>query len=61
MLDSQIKKQFKSWTAFAEFHKQNPTNFHRRILQNIERLNNWIEPLGLELQIVLKKRKSNNV
>lgn len=35
MLDEQIKKQFKSWTAFAEFHKQNPTNFKRRIFQKL--------------------------
>jgi len=60
MLDENVKKQLKSWTAFAKVFNQNPKNFKRRILQNIDRLNKWLEPLGLELRLVVK-RKSNNV
>ena len=59
MLDENVKKQFKSWTAFALFHKRHPKNFKRTFGQNIEKINNWLEPLGLELRVV--KRKSNNV
>lgn len=58
MLDENVKKQFKSWTAFAELQGENPYNFKRKILQNIDRLNRWLEPAGMQIQIVLKKQKS---
>lgn len=57
MLDKQIKKQFGSWTAFSLFHRRNPKNFKRTFEQNVEKINGWLEPLGLEIQIVLKKQK----
>jgi hypothetical protein len=56
-IDSQIKKIFGSWTYFATQQNENPTNFKRKILQNINRLNRWLEPAGLQIQIVLKKQK----
>ena len=55
MLDTQVKKQFGTWTAFADSMDENPTNFKRKILQNIARLNSWLSPLGLEIKIILKK------
>ena len=56
-LDEQIKKQFGSWTAFSLFHKRNQKNFKRTFKQNIDKINSWLAPLGLEIQIVLKKQK----
>lgn len=57
MIDKEVKKQFGSWTAFSKLQGENHKNFKRKIEQNIERLNKWIEPLGLEIQIALKKQK----
>jgi hypothetical protein len=57
MIDEKIKKQFGSWTAFAELQGENKYNFRRKILQNIDRLNKWLEPAGMQIQIVLKKQK----
>lgn len=57
MLDEQVKKQFGSWTAFASLQNENASNFKRKIEQNINRLNKWLEPAGMQIQIVLKKQK----
>jgi hypothetical protein len=57
MLDEQVKKQFGNWTAFSNSQNENPKNFKRKILNNIERLNRWLEPAGMQIQIVLKKQK----
>lgn len=58
MIDKKIKEQFGSWTAFCTKYGHDNKNFKRKLLANIEKLNNWLEPLGLELKIVLKKQKS---
>ena len=55
MIDKQIKKQFGSWTAFCSKYGHDNKNFKRKLLANIDKLNNWLEPLGLEIQIALKK------
>jgi len=56
-IDEQIKKQFGSWTAFANLQNENSSNFKRKIEQNIDRLNKWLNPAGMQIQIVLKKQK----
>jgi len=56
MIDKQIKEQFGSWTAFCLKYGHSPKNFKRKLLANIDKLNNWIEPLGIELQVILKKQ-----
>lgn len=57
MIDKQIKKQFGSWTAFCSKYGHDHKNFKRKLFANIDKINNWIEPLGLEIQIALKKQK----
>ena len=57
MIDEQIKKQFGSWTAFCTKYGHDHKNFKRKLFANINKLNKWLEPLGIELQIVLKKQK----
>lgn len=57
MIDKQIKKQFGSWTAFCIKYGHSPKNFKRKLLALIEKINGWIEPLGIELQMVLQKPK----
>lgn len=56
-LNENIKEQFGSWTAFASLQNENSSNFKRKIEQNIDRLNKWLEPAGMQIQIVLKKQK----
>lgn len=57
MLDNQIKKQFGTWTAFCAKHGHDHKNFKRKLLANIDKINIWLDPLGIELQMVLKKPK----
>jgi len=57
MIDERVKKIFGSWISFANLQNQNPTNFKRKIMQNISRLNKWLEPAGMQIKIVLKKQK----
>lgn len=57
LLDKQVKEKYKNWTAFSEQQGENSRNFKRKILQNIERLNKWLEPAGMQIQIVLKKQR----
>lgn len=58
MIDKQIKKQFGSWTAFCLQNGHDNKNFKRKLLANIDKVNRWLEPLGIEIQVVLKKPKS---
>jgi len=57
MIDNQIKKQFGSWTAFCLQNGHDHKNFKRKLLANIEKINGWLEPLGIEIQMVLQKPK----
>lgn len=57
MIDKQIKKQFGSWTAFCLKYGHDSSNFKRKLIANIDKINSWLEPLGIELQMVLKKPK----
>lgn len=54
MIDSEIKRQFGSWAAFCLKFGHDRTNFKRKLMQNIERINKWLEPLNLEVKIVEK-------
>ncbi len=58
IIDKQTKKLFGSWTAFAKSQDENHTNFKRKILQNINRLNKWLNPIGLEIKVVKKTTKN---
>ena len=58
MIDKQIKKQFGSWTTFCSKYGHDNKNFKRKLLANIDKVNSWIQPLGLETLIALKKQKS---
>lgn len=50
-IDEQVKKHFKTWTAYAKHKGEDKTNFKRKILQNLERLNNYVSDLGLSIVI----------
>ena len=56
MINEQIKKQFGSWTAFCAQHGHDKKNFKRKLLANIEKINGWLDPLDLEIQIAAKRK-----
>lgn len=53
-IDDEIKKRFGSWTAFSRHIGQEPSNFKRKLVANIDKINKWLEPLGLVLKIERK-------
>lgn len=55
MIEKQIKNQFGTWAAFCSEIGENKRNFKRKLDSNINKINNWIQPLGLEIKIVTKK------
>jgi len=50
-------KKFGSFRKFCIETKQDPTNFKRKLLANLTKIQTWIEPLGLEIQIAVKRKK----
>ena len=50
-------KKFGSFRQYAINICKNETTFTRTLESNLNKLNEWIDPLGLEIQIVLKKQK----
>ena len=50
-------KKFGSFRKYAIAIGKNETTFTRTLESNLNKLNEWIEPLGLEIQMVLKKPK----
>ena len=59
MIDKQIKKQFGSWTVFCLQNGHDHKNFKRKLLANLVKINKWLEPAGIEIQMVLKKPQSD--
>jgi hypothetical protein len=51
------KEKFGSFRQYAISIGKNETTFTRTIESNLNKLNEWIEPLGLEIHIVLKKQR----
>lgn len=52
------QKAIEKYGSFRKFCIENGydySNFKRKLIANLNKINNWIEPLGLE--IALKKRK----
>lgn len=53
-IEERAKEKYGSFRQFAIQTGQNETNLKRKILDNVARLNGWLEPL--ELEIVVKQR-----
>jgi hypothetical protein len=51
MIDEQIKQSGETWKSYSERLGENPSNFKRKLLWNIDKINKWISPLNLELVI----------
>jgi hypothetical protein len=51
MIDKEIREAGHTWKSLSELLGENPSNFKRKLIQNVERINNWLEPLNLQIQI----------
>lgn len=56
MIDKEIREAGHTWKSLSELLGENPSNFKRKLVQNIERLNKWLEPLNLQIQIAPKSK-----
>jgi hypothetical protein len=54
MIDKEIREAGHTWKSLSELLGENPSNFKRKLIQNVERINNWLEPLNLQIQIAPK-------
>jgi hypothetical protein len=54
MIDKEIKEAGHTWKSLSELLGENPSNFKRKLLWNIDKINKWIKPLNLEIKIVKK-------
>jgi hypothetical protein len=58
MIDKELREAGHNWTSLSELLGENPSNFKRKLVQNIEKLNKWLEPLNMQIQIAPKERNS---
>jgi hypothetical protein len=54
MIDKQLKESGHTWKSYSECLDENPSNFKRKLLWNIDKINRWLSPLNLE--IVIRKK-----
>lgn len=63
LIEAQIKQRFKTKAAFCretgktENERKNLDKTISSIYKKVKEMNNWLYPLNLKIQIVLKKRK----
>jgi hypothetical protein len=65
MIDKEIREAGHTWKSLSELLGENPSNFKRKLIQNIEKINKWLEPLSLQILIITKieegqEKNSNN-
>jgi hypothetical protein len=54
MIYKELKKLGYTWKSYSEILSENPRNFKRKLVQNIDKLNKWLEPLNLQILIAPK-------
>jgi hypothetical protein len=54
MIDKEIREAGHTWKSLSELLGENPSNFKRKLVQNVERINKWLEPLNLQILIASK-------
>lgn len=54
MIQEKIKQSGHTWRSYSKLLGENPSNFKRKLVQNIEKINSWLEPLNLQIQIAPK-------
>ena len=59
IINQEVKKKYGSWAKFCRKNAEDPTNFKRKILRNLYKINCWIEPLGLTIKIIHKNENND--
>jgi hypothetical protein len=54
MIDKEIREAGHTWKSLSELLGENPSNFKRKLIQNIDKINGWLNPLNLQIQIAPK-------
>lgn len=54
MIEKAIKQKFGTSKAYCESIGKDPTNHKRRLKKYIQKVNEWLEPLGLKAKITNK-------
>jgi len=57
IIEETAGQKFGSFRRFCIETNQDYSNFKRKLIANLFKIDNWLEQLGLEIQIVLKKPK----
>ncbi len=55
-IENAAAEKFGSFRRFCIETGQDETNFKRKLKANLDKISNWLNPLGLEIHIVLKKK-----
>lgn len=58
MIDNKLKESGYTWKSYSELLGENPSNFKRKLVQNIQKLNEWLEPLNLQILIAPKSESA---
>lgn len=54
MIDKKIREDGHTWKSLSELLGENPSNLKRKLVQNIQKLNKWLEPLDMQIKIAPK-------
>ena len=57
IIEKTAGQNFGSFRRFCIETNQDYSNFKRKLLANLVKIDAWLEPLGLEIKIVLKKQR----
>lgn len=56
MIDEHLKKKKLTWKQYSHDLGEESSNFKVKFMRYVNKLNKWIEPLGLEVSFKRKKR-----
>lgn len=60
-VEHHLKESGHTWKSYAENIGQNPSNFKRQLVKKVEKLNSWLSPLNLQIQIIPKNNVKQQV
>jgi lambda repressor-like predicted transcriptional regulator len=55
MIDKELKEAGHTWRSLSKILGESESNLKRKLVFNFNKVNKWLEPLGLELKIVSKE------
>lgn len=51
-IDHYLEEKGYNWTTYSDKMGKDPKNFKRTMIQNIKKINEWLFPLNLQIQIL---------